>query len=287
MIDVKKAENIKNQLKKLVVQKGSLPINELKIILTIERIIGRLEASSKIKNHLIFKGGFVLLKILKSDRFTRDLDALCKGVSVEEAKPLILEALQINLNDGFWFGDIKITDLEDQGDYGALRFDCAFQIGEPPNNKNKIKKLSRIHFDVGFGDKIPSKLATISSPPLLPDGVPLSWRVYPLEFIYSEKLQTFVKRGSQNSRGKDLFDMVLLFESCKMKENFLEAIKTTFKTRQTNLPLSFLRFSKEINLRQLKSSWGSVHLPDNSFTFEENWYEFQDQLKELDKMIEG
>ena len=85
-----KAEQIKNELKKLAGKKGSLPINELRIILTLERIVARLDVSSKVKKHLIFKGGFVLLKILESNRFTRDLDALCKGISVEDSKPLIL-----------------------------------------------------------------------------------------------------------------------------------------------------------------------------------------------------
>lgn len=287
MSENKKAQSIKNQLKNLADKKGSLPINELRIILTIERIVARLDASSKIKKHLIFKGGFVLLKILESDRFTLDLDALCRGIQSDEARLFILEALQIDLKDGFWFGDIKVTDLEDQGDYGALRFDCAFQIGEPPDNKNKIRKLSRIHFDVSFGDKVPNRLATISSPSMLPDGEPLSWKAYPLEFIYSEKLQTFVKRGSENSRGKDLYDMVLLFESCKENENLLDAIKATFQTRQTNLPRSFYIFSKEINTRQFKSSWGAVHLPDDSFTFEKNWREFQKKLKELDEMLKN
>jgi len=38
---------------------------------------------------------------------------------------------EVDLNDGMWFGDIQVSDLEDQGRYGAYRFDCAFQIGEP------------------------------------------------------------------------------------------------------------------------------------------------------------
>jgi predicted nucleotidyltransferase component of viral defense system len=45
-------------------------------------------------------------------------------------------------------------------------------------------------------------------PSLLNNVHPVSWHVYPLEQIFAEKLETFVKRGAKNSRGKDVYDMV-------------------------------------------------------------------------------
>jgi predicted nucleotidyltransferase component of viral defense system len=281
----KKAAQIKKQLANLTKSSKTLLVNELRIILSLERIVARLEKSPELRNKLIFKGGFVLLKVLKSERFTRDLDALCRGIEKEDAQALILDAIQSDLNDGFWFGEIKVQQLDEQGEYGALRFDCAYQIGDPPKEKIKLAKLSRIHFDVGFGDKVLGKLAAVLLPSLLSDAEPLSWKVYPLEFIYSEKLETLVKRGSGNSRSKDIYDMTILFEKCTNTKKLLEAIQTTFKTRQTDVPGSFLGFSKSLNLRQLENSWGSVQLADADAAFEICWRLLQKQFAELDKLV--
>lgn len=74
---------------------------------------------------------------------------------------LIEEALSFDLDDGFWFGDVTTEDLTDQGPYGGHRIAAAFQVGESPTpGSSKIKRLSRIHLDVGFGDpveKLPKK----------------------------------------------------------------------------------------------------------------------------------
>lgn len=285
MSRIKKAVQIRAQLVTLAKTTDAFSINELRIILSLERIVARLESSPKLRSHLIFKGGFVLLKILQSDRFTRDLDALCRGIEKEEVQDLILDALQSDLNDGFWFGEVRVQQLDEQGEYGALRFDCAYQIGDPPREKSKLGKLSRVHFDVGFGDKVLGSLAPISLPSLLPGIEPLSWKVYPLEYIYSEKLQTLVSRGSGNSRSKDIYDLTILFDKFADKKKLLEAIRTTFKTRQTDVPESLFDFSKSLNLRQLVNSWGSVQLADSSESFESSWQRLQKQLAELDKLL--
>lgn len=282
----KQALKIKNQLSTLAQKNKPLNVNELRIILSLERIVARLENCKNLKNKLIFKGGFVLLKVLQSDRFTRDLDALCRGITKEEAQKFILDALEVDLNDGFWYGEIRVDQLDKQGEYGALRFDCAFQIGDPPNEKSKFSKLSRIHFDIGFGDKVLGKLTPIFSPSLLPDSEPLSWKVYPLEFIYSEKLETLVKRGSQNSRAKDIYDMTILFIKCANRKDLLQAIELTFKTRETILPESFLDFTKNLNLRHLKGSWISVQLADPDASFEDSWTLLLKQFFELDKLFD-
>lgn len=198
----KKANEVRNAILKLVKQEIGLSANEIRVILALEGIVARLSADPKLDKHLVYKGGFVLLKTLGSNRFTRDLDAL--GINLEKMQiaKLVPAALAFDLHDGFWFGEAAIEDLEAQGEYGALRFVCSYQIGDPPAKKNAIKKLSRIHFDVGFGDVIAADLKRIVMPSLLTTDSKTSWRVYPPEFIFSEKLQTLVNRGSGNSRAK-------------------------------------------------------------------------------------
>jgi len=125
---------------------------------------------------------FVLLKTIDTSRFTRDVDALAIGVYREYVPKMVARALKIDLDDGLWFGDVKTEDLVDQGSYGGYRFNCAFQIGDRPKEESKIKKLSRIHIDIGFVDPvedIPSKRPMTS---ILPDGKPVFWTVYPMEY---------------------------------------------------------------------------------------------------------
>lgn len=275
-----KAQKIRAQLTKIAGTKDSWSVNELRIILGLERIVARLIQDKELEKYLVYKGGFVLMKALGSDRFTRDLDALGVGIDKEDVVKLVPRALSADIQDGFWFGDVQVKSLDDQGEYGALRFDCAFQIGEPQNDK--IGKLSRIHFDVGFGDTIPSKLKSTHSESLIDGEEPISWKVYPSEFIFSEKLQTLIQRASSNSRGKDVYDLALLFDKCEDKKSLSEAVKATFKTRETELPEAFHEFAKGLNLRQIEASWRSVRIAQE-LDFETVWKRTLAMLKKFDE----
>lgn len=275
-----KARKIRAELTQIASGKDSWSINELRIVLGLERIVARLIHHKELERHLVYKGGFVLMKALGSDRFTRDLDALGVGIDKDKVVKLVPLALDADIQDGFWFGDVQIKPLDEQGEYGALRFDCAFQIGDPQTEK--LSKLSRLHFDVGFGDTIPKQLATTSSESLLKGESPISWKVYPPEFIFSEKLQTLVSRASANSRGKDVYDLALLFEKCEDKKSLNEAVKATFKTRQTDIPESFHDFAKNLNLKQIEASWRSVRIAQD-LDFETVWKRTLAMLKKFDE----
>ncbi|MGE0634631.1 MAG: nucleotidyl transferase AbiEii/AbiGii toxin family protein, partial [Pseudobdellovibrionaceae bacterium] len=231
------------------------------------------------------KGGFVLLKTLGSNRFTRDLDALSNDIDKEQVEELVPQALALDLKDGFWFGDVKVESLDEQGEYGALRFNCAYQIGDPPSKSDALKKLSRIHFDVGFGDAIPGNLKRATMPSLLTYENQTSWRVYPPEFIFSEKLQTFVNRSSVNSRGKDIYDMGILFEQCDSKK-LTVAIRETFRRRETEVPESFLEFANGVDTAMLKASWNSVKFTNEESSFSGAWDLFMDHLAKIDGLFE-
>lgn len=276
-----KANTVRNAIIKLVKTESSLSANEIRIILSIERIVARLTSDPKLDKNLIFKGGFVLLKSLDSNRFTRDLDALGLDIDKDQIEELVPQALAFDLNDGFWFGDVKTESLDEQGEYGALRFNCAYQIGDPPTKKDGFKKLSRIHFDVGFGDAISSGLKRTMMPTLLTYETQTSWRVYPPEFIFSEKLQTFVKRSDTNSRSKDIYDMGILFDKCNPKKLII-AIKDTFERRSTEIPHSFVELANALDTNMLEHSWSSVKFMSEESTFDEAWNLLLRRLKNID-----
>ena len=279
-----KARKVRSAIIKTVKSEGTLSVNEIRIIISLERIVARLSNDSKLDKHLVYKGGFVLLKTLGSNRFTRDLDALGLDLDKEKIALLVPVALALDLDDGFWFGDVKVESLDEQGEYGALRFNCAYQIGDPPAKNEAIKKLSRIHFDVGFGDAIPTDLKRTTMQSLLTFDSKILWRVYPPEFIFSEKLQTLVNRESGNSRSKDVHDMCLLFEQCDLNK-LLKAISNTFTCRGTKMPESFLAFAETLDIRMLESGWRSVKLSKEEKSFSEYWGYLKTHLAKIDIVL--
>lgn len=109
MIDQEKVKQVLRELKRLALN-SSLSINELRVVLALERIVARIEAHQRLREALVFKGGFVLLKVVQSSRFTRDLDALARSISQEEVSELVKQALAIDLGDGISFGVPEVKD---------------------------------------------------------------------------------------------------------------------------------------------------------------------------------
>lgn len=277
------AKRVVDALKKLATTSKGHSINDLRMVIALERAIARLENHPRLSSHLVFKGGFVLFKTTDSVRFTRDVDALALGVSRKSVPEMIERALKIDLDDGLWFGDLVVKDLVDQGPYGGFSFNCAFQIGVPQKtDKEKVKKFSRIHIDVGFGDaldKVPKKQPMIS---ILPDGKPVSWSVYPLEYIFAEKLEALFLRKSASSRAKDVYDMTLIFPDCKNKRALQKAIEGTFSNRKTAIPDSFEKTARSFDVSIMRGAWPSVELSDVAQTFDSTWEALLETLAKLD-----
>lgn len=275
-----RAKSVIRAIKKLAGQDPRLSVNEIRVIVALERAIARLVLHDELSQHLVFKGGFVLLKVFESARFTRDADAIATSISEAHLKALMHEALTIELDDGFWFGDIQVKDLETQGLYGGYRFDCAFQIGSP--DLDKIHKLSRIHIDVGVSDKISDNSRQHKMLSILTGVEPISWKVYPAEYIVAEKLHAFYDRASGNSRAKDIFDLLMLLPLCADAPKLKSAIASTFANRQTNLPVSFGGQAAEFDLTTLRLAWPSVKILQNKGDFETHWNKLMEMLAILD-----
>jgi hypothetical protein len=255
------------------------------VVLALERVVARIEAHKGLRDKLVFKGGFVLLKSFGSQRFTRDLDALAQDIPKQRLLNHMTEALAMDLKDGLYFGDVAVEDLIDQGQYGGYRIKIPFQIGPLPKEVHKRKKLSRVHVDVGFGDVIlgKPKLSKVGS--IVEGEAPLSWRIYPLESIFAEKLETLVSRGSGNSRAKDLFDLVILFDEVRERRALKGAIKKTFSNRGTEMPTSFAEFFARLDLTILERSWGSVELTGGKMSFASCQRRLRVVLKGIDKLL--
>lgn len=275
------AKVVSKALKKIAAADSRLNHNEWRIIVAIERVIARLEQHEQLREHLVFKGGFVLLKTTNTIRFTKDADALAISIQRDDVPDMVQSALATDLNDGLWYGTAEVKNLEGQDLYGAYRFIFPFQIGDVPP-ANKVRKLSRIHIDIGFSDRLPMKPKKESMRSVLLDASPVSWAVYPPQYILAEKLETFVKRASANSRAKDIFDLNLLFDLCQDNDDIQKALQMTFDNRKTEMPESFHKFAKTVNHIIIKPAWAAMQLMEGDVSFEDSWAQFLENMKNLD-----
>jgi predicted nucleotidyltransferase component of viral defense system len=105
--------------------------------------------------------------------------------------------------------------------------------------------------------------------------------VYPLEFIFAEKLQTLLERGSSNSRAKDVYDLVEIFPRCDVA-HLVDAVQRVFENRKTPLPDSISRAVKSIDTAVLERSWASIDFATDAPRFKDYWSRLQTSLRALD-----
>lgn len=227
---------------------------DLETIFLIERLVARLIANKKLSDRLVFKGGFVGLKVYESPRYTVDLDALLVKSNIDETLVLVQEQAQVDLNDGVWFCFDGQTDLATQGEYGGIRHTYRAGIGEVLKN---IKKAQIVNFDLGIGDPITPGPQPKRTPSLFSGSEDISWSVYPIETICAEKLHALIAHGDQNSRSKDVHDLAVFLPKAEPK-TLKRAIKKCFAFRETEVPDSFLEQVRKLNANRLQKGWPSA-----------------------------
>lgn len=218
--------------------------------LTLERFLARL-ANSKYREHFVLKGGILLSKYIEIGRETTDLDFLAQRLSNEISglKDVFEEITNIDLNDGFTFEKVLLKELT----HSHMRYPGAEVSMMAYFGKTKFK----VAVDIGFGDLVnaveyPIPLTTSSKGPLFENNVKLS--CYPKEFIFAEKLETIIYRGSFNSRMKDFHDLYSLSSlDLPPFQNLEVIIRLVFEHRKTPLALP-INYTKD-ELEQLQNFW--------------------------------
>lgn len=235
-------------------QKYDVSYENIETAFMIERLVARLVADKKLSENLVFKGGFVGLRVYNSQRYTVDLDALLVKAKIESILKLTKEKAESDLNDGVWFKLEDQVDLATQGEYGGVRQIYRAGIGEVLKN---ISKAQTIHFDLGVGDPITPGPQKMKVPSLLPKGEEISWSIYPIETICAEKLHALVSHGNINSRSKDVHDLSVFLPKADATI-LIEALKKCFAFRETEIPESFSKTIKAINTMSLQRGWLSA-----------------------------
>lgn len=268
-------QSIRDNLRKITTDKESFSYQDIESAFLLERMATRIVSSENLKQCLIFKGGFVSLRVYDSDRYTIDLDALLVNRSKDKVIVELQNQIESPFSDGVWFKHVSNQDLKALGEYGGIRLNFKAGIGSQPKN---LKKYRKLHLDVGIGDPITPSPVQLQTPMLI-DETSLSWQVYPVETTVAEKIQTLIARGHENSRSKDIYDIYILINRTEAKV-LDQALKRTFSYRDTPFPDSISRKLEKIDVSALKRGWistfkGKQNPPD----FDNIWIKMISEIK--------
>lgn len=196
-----------------------------------ERFLYRLSIS-EFKENFVLKGA-MLFRIYKipASRPTVDIDFLGQNTdnSIENLTKLMREIISIECPDGVTFDEDSITAeiIKENDDYPGIRIFCLAFLG---------KAKTRLHFDIGFGDKVIPSPALMDFPVLLENSPIPEIVAYSPESAIAEKFQAIVSLGLYTSRLKDFFDIYYMSQNFPFSSKILsEAIETTFKNRETDI----------------------------------------------------
>ena len=271
------AKSINKRLSNLS-QKLKVTFQDVATEFVLERLLCRIVSSKELYKKLVFKGGYVCLRIYNSERYTADLDAVLEKGNIKDTIELIKEEIQKRYTDGVWFVYEQEIDLQTQGEYGGTRL--VFRAGTGNVPVKDIKRAQTIHFDLGYGDPITPKAIEVKTESILTKEF-ISWQVYPIETTVAEKLHALIKRPDFNSRSKDIYDLSLFLPKCD--KNILKtALQKTFEHRKDNVPDSFVKLLEKADTTVLERGWGNavknLVSPDNFTTAFKKVIQYCDEL---------
>ena len=110
-----KGESVRQKLT-TISKKREAKYKDVETVFLIERLVARLIADKKLSDRLLFKGGFVGLKVYESPRYTVDLDALLVKSNIEQTLEQVRNQAAHDLDDGAWFRFEAQVDLATQGE---------------------------------------------------------------------------------------------------------------------------------------------------------------------------
>jgi predicted nucleotidyltransferase component of viral defense system len=224
------AASVRARLLNLAKQDG-VDFQQMLIRYGLERLLYRLSQSAHAEQFLL-KGA--LLFTLWYDlphRPTRDVDLLGFGASdLQTLRQTFSAIAAIEVDDGVWFdtGNLAIEEIRKDAGYAGAR---VVLTGELARARFKTQ------IDIGFGDAVTPGPVAALYPVLLADLPAPRLRTYPVYSVIAEKLHAIALLGMGNSRLKDYWDMLVIFERETLDQAMLvQAVAATFARREMALP---------------------------------------------------
>ncbi|HBA86331.1 MAG TPA: nucleotidyl transferase AbiEii/AbiGii toxin family protein [Verrucomicrobia bacterium] len=222
-----------------IAQRDGVDIQRLRRQVAFDRLLCRLFAFPEPQWAL--KGGYAMELRLHATRTTKDIDLTWRGRMERQDPEFLRQALQdaaeADMNDYFSFSiGSAIMDL-DAAPYGGGRF--------PVEARMAGRVFVKFHLDIGIGDCLLEPLEMITAPDWLDfAGIPAqSFPAISREQQFAEKIHAYTlpRPGAQNTRVRDLVDMVLLIRLGLDSTQATGAIIATFKRRATHpIPLDLM-----------------------------------------------
>jgi predicted nucleotidyltransferase component of viral defense system len=207
-----------------------------------DRLLCRLFQNEK--SPWLLKGGYAMELRIRAARTTRDIDlalrkptANPKQWNVEVVTAMLRQAAATNLADGFEFTIGEATLDLDAAPSGGARFTVLAQMAG--------RQFAQFHVDVSSGDVLREPYEMLEGQDWFGfAGLPRA-RVPAVspEEQFAEKLHAYTlpRTGRENTRVKDLVDLVLLIERAKLDSTRLaKSISETFQRRNTHIVPSAL-----------------------------------------------
>ena len=212
-------------------EREKIPIDRLRRHLAFDRLLTRL---FKIKNcPLILKGGYAMELRIKRARATKDIDLAMFEHLISSKDPkkrssaiheFLVSAADLDLNDFFIF-EISQASMQLLGPpEGGSRF--------PINAILDGKTFAKFRIDIGVGDAHIEPLEKLKSRDWLGfAGIQtIPFPTISKEQHFAEKFHAYAMFGPDNSRVKDLVDIVLLIQEGKIsKPKVKESIIKVFQ----------------------------------------------------------
>jgi hypothetical protein len=214
-------------------RKKGMDLQRLRREVGFDRLLVRLFAGKNPPWYL--KGGYAMELRIHGARTTRDVDLGRSLGPGEKAKgPELLEEIQAlasaDLGDFFEFR-VGVPTLELEAEYGGFRF--------PVEARMDGRSFVKFHVDVGLGDPLVGTLESLKAEDWLGfAGIPAP--VFPAisrEQQFAEKVHAYTKKreGRENTRVRDLVDMVLLVDDSRLeKSKVRKALEKTFGGRKSH-----------------------------------------------------
>ncbi len=178
-------------------------------------------SKSQYKDNYVLKGGLYLSSVLGvSTRNTMDIDFYAKRIKME--KDRVVETIDticsIDASDGITFKVIDTVDIRQEDKYGGFQVRV---LGKLENIRHEFV------IDIATGDPVVPTERNYRYRCLV-TGEELPLKVYSLESVISEKLQTVLSRSIANSRSKDYYDLYILREA-QLSNVDLETLKEAYR----------------------------------------------------------
>jgi hypothetical protein len=228
------------------------PFSELLQYFALERFLYRLGRSSY-SNRFVLKGA-LMFGVWQGpfSRPTRDVDLLGYVEHTVERVTTVMRAIcqqSVPEDDGLHFDADSVTGerIVEAASYEGVRVKLVAYL-------EAARVLVQI--DIGFGDPLVPGPNPIRLPTIL-EFPPPELQGYSRESAIAEKFQAMVYLGVVNSRMKDFYDIWSLATQFEFEGGVLaQAIRETFRSRQTTLPQTPAAFSDSFtNDREKQAQW--------------------------------